>query len=81
MHSLPGKASASPVDREILRLAVPAFLALVTDPLFLLAEPAIIGDLGGTLVWLWTVFVVAFLGGRGVVLLARERTTSWMTVG
>ncbi|MFL6157676.1 MAG: MATE family efflux transporter [Marmoricola sp.] len=38
-------------------------------------------SLGGTLVWLWTAFVVAFMGGRGVVLLARERTTGWMTVG
>ncbi len=33
-------------DREILRLAVPAFLALVTEPLFLLADAAIIGHLG-----------------------------------
>lgn len=35
-----------PVDREILRLAVPAFLALVAEPLFLLADAAIIGHLG-----------------------------------
>ncbi|MGZ4479137.1 MAG: MATE family efflux transporter, partial [Nocardioidaceae bacterium] len=33
-------------DREILRLAVPAFLALVTEPLFLLADSAIVGHLG-----------------------------------
>lgn len=33
-------------DREILRLAVPAFLALVAEPLFLLADSAIIGHLG-----------------------------------
>ena len=33
-------------DREILRLAVPAFLALVTEPLFLLADAAIVGHLG-----------------------------------
>jgi len=32
--------------REILRLAVPAFLALVAEPLFLLADSAIIGHLG-----------------------------------
>jgi putative MATE family efflux protein len=31
---------------EILRLAVPAFLALVAEPLFLLADSAIIGHLG-----------------------------------
>jgi putative MATE family efflux protein len=33
-------------DREILRLAVPAFLALAAEPLFLLADAAIIGHLG-----------------------------------
>src|SRR3990170_2625487 len=33
-------------DREILRLAVPAFLALAAEPLFLLSDAAIIGHLG-----------------------------------
>ena len=33
-------------DREILRLAGPAFLALVAEPMFLLADAAIIGHLG-----------------------------------
>ena len=33
-------------DREILRLAVPAFFALVSEPLMLLADSAIIGHLG-----------------------------------
>ena len=33
-------------SREILRLAVPAFLALVAEPMFLLADSAIIGHLG-----------------------------------
>jgi putative MATE family efflux protein len=33
-------------DREILRLAVPALLALVAEPLFLLADAAIVGHLG-----------------------------------
>ena len=33
-------------DREILRLALPAFLALVAEPMFLLADAAIIGHLG-----------------------------------
>ncbi|GAA1149786.1 MATE family efflux transporter [Ornithinicoccus hortensis] len=32
--------------REILRLAIPAFLALVAEPLFLLADSAIVGYLG-----------------------------------
>lgn len=33
-------------DREILRLAVPAFLALVAEPLFLLGDAAVVGRLG-----------------------------------
>ncbi|QLQ11685.1 MAG: MATE family efflux transporter [Nocardioidaceae bacterium] len=33
-------------DREILRLAVPAFLTLVAEPLFLLSDAAIVGHLG-----------------------------------
>ena len=41
-----GAVAPTPVRREILRLAVPAFLALVAEPLFLLADSAIIGHLG-----------------------------------
>src|SRR5687768_4078423 len=37
---------AHPLDREILRLAFPAFLALVSEPLFLLTDAAIVGHLG-----------------------------------
>jgi putative MATE family efflux protein len=33
-------------DREIVRLALPAFLALVAEPLFLLSDAAIVGHLG-----------------------------------
>ncbi|MGK9148189.1 MATE family efflux transporter [Plantibacter flavus] len=35
-----------PVDRDILRLAVPALGALMAEPLFLLADSAMIGHLG-----------------------------------
>lgn len=35
----------------------------------------------GTLVWLWVVFAVAFMGGRAAVLLARERTDAWLRTG
>lgn len=35
-----------PLDREILRLAVPALGALVAEPLFLLADSAMVGHLG-----------------------------------
>jgi Na+-driven multidrug efflux pump len=46
-------------DREILRLAVPAFGALVAEPLFLLADSAIVGRIG-----------TVPLGGLGVASLA-----------
>jgi putative MATE family efflux protein len=42
----PPEESSRSHDREILRLAFPAFLALVAEPLFLLADAAIIGHLG-----------------------------------
>ncbi|GLW64597.1 MATE family efflux transporter [Actinomadura rubrobrunea] len=42
-------------DREILRLALPAFGALIAEPLFLLSDSAIVGHLG-----------TAQLGGLGV---------------
>ncbi|MDS1271447.1 MATE family efflux transporter [Lipingzhangella sp. LS1_29] len=42
-------------DREILRLAVPTFFALVAEPLFLLTDTAVVGRLG-----------TAELGGLGV---------------
>ena len=48
-------ALRSPHDAEILRLAVPAFGALVAEPLFLLGDSAIVGRIGTTA-----------LGGLGV---------------
>jgi putative MATE family efflux protein len=47
-------------DREILRLAVPAFFAPVAEPLFLLSDAAIVGHLGTP--------ELAGLGVAGVVL-------------
>jgi putative MATE family efflux protein len=41
-----GRAWTSPYDREILRLAVPAFGALVAEPLYVLADTAVVGHLG-----------------------------------
>src|SRR5205809_2888468 len=35
-----------PADREILRLAVPALGALVAEPLYILADTAVVGHLG-----------------------------------
>jgi putative MATE family efflux protein len=43
---LPVLPPRHPHDPEILRLAVPAFGALVAEPLFLLADSAIVGNLG-----------------------------------
>ncbi|GAA3669738.1 MATE family efflux transporter [Nonomuraea antimicrobica] len=51
----------TPRDREILRLAVPAFAALVAEPLFLLADYAIVGHGLGTT-------AVGALGVAGTVL-------------
>jgi putative MATE family efflux protein len=36
---------------------------------------------GGTLVWLWVAFGIAFMGGRGVVLLSRAAGDAWMRLG
>ncbi|WP_323095615.1 MATE family efflux transporter [Intrasporangium sp. YIM S08009] len=41
-----GTSAPTAHRREILRLAVPAFLALIAEPLFLLADSAIVGHLG-----------------------------------
>lgn len=41
-------ASRRAVDRDILHLAVPALGALVAEPLFLLADTAMVGHLGAT---------------------------------
>lgn len=37
---------SSPYDREIMRLAVPAFGALIAEPLYVLADTAVVGHLG-----------------------------------
>ncbi|TFD69233.1 MATE family efflux transporter [Cryobacterium sp. Hb1] len=39
---------AQPIDHDILRLAVPALGALMAEPLFLLADSAMVGHLGTT---------------------------------
>ena len=43
-----GPPAPRALDREIARLGVPAFLALVAEPLFLLADAAVVGHLGTT---------------------------------
>ena len=44
--SVTGPVATADTRHEIVRLAVPAFLALVAEPLFLLADAAIVGHLG-----------------------------------
>src|SRR5690242_12014345 len=41
-------ARRSPHDREIVRLALPAFGALAAEPLYILVDTAIVGHLGTT---------------------------------
>ena len=53
-------AKGGALDREILRLALPALLTLVAEPLFLLTDAAIVGHLGTP--------QLAGLGIAGVVL-------------
>ncbi|MEO7069081.1 MAG: MATE family efflux transporter, partial [Nostocoides sp.] len=43
-----GGAPSPSQGRDVLRLAIPAFLALVAEPLFLLTDSAIVGHLGTT---------------------------------
>src|ERR671911_1024542 len=42
----PRLRARSPHDREIARLAVPAFGALIAEPLYVLTDTAIVGHLG-----------------------------------
>src|SRR5438105_2758416 len=42
----PEREGARDRDREILRLAIPAFGALAAEPLYVLADTAIVGHLG-----------------------------------
>lgn len=55
-----GTTARRDLDKEIWRLAIPAFFALVAEPLFLLADSAIVGHLGTR--------QLAGLGVAGVVL-------------
>ena len=67
---MPRLLDVKAVDREILRLAGPAFLALVAEPLFLLSDAAIVGHLGTPQLAGLGVAAGALLtvGGRCVVL-------------
>ncbi len=62
--------------REILRLAVPAFLALIAEPLFLLADSAIIGHLGTAELAGLGVASAALLTAAGIFVFLAYGTTS-----
>ncbi|GAA6525605.1 MATE family efflux transporter [Intrasporangium sp. DVR] len=62
--------------REILRLAVPAFLALIAEPLFLLADSAIVGHLGTAELAGLGVASAALLTAAGVFIFLAYGTTS-----
>ncbi|WP_347349954.1 MATE family efflux transporter [Intrasporangium sp.] len=62
--------------REILRLAVPAFLALVAEPLFLLADSAIVGHLGTAELAGLGIASTALLTASGVFVFLAYGTTS-----
>lgn len=69
----PGGGRAGSQHREVLRLAVPAFLALVAEPLFLLADAAIVGRLG--------VAPLAGLGVASAVLLTAANVFVFLAYG
>ncbi|WP_307836110.1 MATE family efflux transporter [Phycicoccus sonneratiae] len=66
-------ATADGQHREVLRLAVPAFLALVAEPLFLLVDSAIVGRLG--------VEPLAGLGVASAVLLTAANVFVFLAYG
>jgi putative MATE family efflux protein len=70
----PGRGAAQ--RRDILRLAVPAFLALIAEPLFLLADSAIIGHLGTAELAGLGVASAALVTGAGIFVFLAYGTTS-----
>jgi MATE family, multidrug efflux pump len=63
----------SPHDREIVRLALPALGALAAEPLYVLADTAIVGHLGGP--------QIAALGLAGTVLAGAFTIFNFLTYG
>ena len=63
----------SPHDREIVRLALPALGALAAEPLYVLADTAIVGHLGRP--------QIAALGLAGTVLAGAFTIFNFLTYG
>lgn len=77
----PEDITATPHDRraqnrEILRLAIPAFLALVAEPIFLLTDSAIVGHLGTVPLAGLGVASAALLTAAGVFVFLAYGTTA-----
>ncbi len=72
----PTAPAAGSHRREIVRLAVPAFLALIAEPLFLLADSAIIGHLGTAELAGLGVASAALVTAAGVFVFLAYGTTS-----
>lgn len=69
-------AAAPGHRREILRLAVPAFLALIAEPLFLLTDSAIVGHLGTAALAGLGIASTALVTAAGVFVFLAYATTS-----
>ncbi|MCS5679587.1 MAG: MATE family efflux transporter, partial [Acidimicrobiales bacterium] len=65
-----------PVDRELLRLAVPALGALLAEPLYVLADTAVIGHLGTAELGGLAVASAALLFGYGMCIFLAYGTTA-----
>ena len=66
----------SPHDREIARLAVPALGALVAEPLYVLADTAVVGNIGTTELAGLAVASAALLTGYAVFIFLAYGTTA-----
>lgn len=70
------RAERRATDREILRLAVPAFGALIAEPLYLLADTAVVGHLGTAQLGGLAVAASALLGGYSIFIFLAYGTTA-----
>jgi putative MATE family efflux protein len=70
------RADRRATDREILRLAVPAFGALIAEPLYLLADTAVVGHLGTPELGGLAVASGALLGGYALFIFLAYGTTA-----
>jgi Na+-driven multidrug efflux pump len=80
-------AGPKPLDREIARLAIPAFGALIAEPLYVLTDTAVVGHLGtpqlaglavasSVLLTLYAVFIFLAYGTTAAVSGCSARATS-----